>query len=168
MWKFLILKMCISLYIYIFVSQTRTLISTWVFPAFVFAIFFCIATQRANVFSGKWSLVLTLARFWTCFYSVFQLNSCPKDVLPFNWIALPGTLALYYTSWEGGLLAVVTVPSVLKASWNHEVFSKHWTMSVLFWSLREKKQLPSSLMFHCLAWEQIWRVGVSAAVQKKN
>lgn len=97
------------------------------------------AAHWASICSGKWSLILPLARFQRVFIVyVLKRNSCPKDTLPFNWIPLPDTLALYYTFWEGGSLAVVTVPSVLRASWSHEFFQS--TEQCLFISgLWEKK-----------------------------
>lgn len=128
MWKFLISKFYISLRnIKKYLLQARTQVSTWAFPAFVFAILFCLALPHSEqvfvVESGvSFSQLPGFERvFILC---VLQLNSCPKDVLPFSWIALPDTLALYCTSWEGGLLAVVTVPSVLRASWSSEFFQR--------------------------------------------
>lgn len=120
----------------------------WVLPAFLFAIFFCLALPQSEqeIVVGSGVSFSRLPGFECVFVlCVFQLDSCPKAVLPFNWIALPDTLALHCASCEGGLLAVVTVPAVLRVSWSREFFQSP-EQCLLISGLWEKKE--TCLIFH--------------------
>lgn len=70
-----------------------------------------------------------------------KLNFQPKDVLPFNWIALPDTLAFILEFLRGRNTCWGYCTICCKSKLKLWILLTHWTRPVCLWSLfKEKKE----------------------------